>query len=61
MPEYLVEYYKVNPETQEKGWDTGFLWVTADNCRQAREQAKSFRNFDKVIQITGHTERFLVW
>ena len=49
---YLVEYYRMNSETKEPGWEISFAWVQASYKKEVEGKIKTIdRLFDEIITI----------
>lgn len=57
-PLYLIEFYTVNPETGEGGWEINFAWVFALNAEQAKRKLRNNQGnrFDEVITCEQQAE-----
>jgi hypothetical protein len=54
---WLIEYYRINPITGEKGWDIHFAWVNADIAMNAEAKLKAQDiRFDCVISCSEQAE-----
>ncbi len=47
--EYNFEIYTLHPETKETGWDIMFVSTFATSKEEAKQNLKSFPNFDTII------------
>jgi len=56
---YLVEYYRVNPETKETGWEIAFAWVQAKNEQEvAGKVEEADPLYDEIITISSRYETY---
>jgi hypothetical protein len=54
---WLIEYYRKNPETGERGWTIPFAWVNAPTrCHAKRRLAEADPLFDVTILASEQAE-----
>lgn len=57
---YLVEYYTLEPGTNNGGWEIRFAWVSANSYKEAKEKMKRVPEFDEIITISEQGSRVVL-